>query len=215
MATVRVQKMSDIMGCTPQTIRKWCREGKIPHHTSPAGQLIFTEEDVRQALGEQTNMIPTKPQVWAYYLRSSQGLTSALNNQKTKLETVYPAAKYIIKDRASGLNENRSGLARLFKLAENGDITDIAITTPDRLTRFGYKYLERYFNHLGVTIHHIAQGREQNEYDELMSDFMALIASFAGRYYSQRNKQNSKRLLELAQDQLDGIANASADGNEG
>ena len=203
MVTVRVQKMSDIMGCTPQTIRKWCRDGKIPYHTSPAGQLIFTETDIKQALGEQNNATtPLKPQVWAYYLRSSQGLTNLLNNQKTKLETIYPAPKYIIKDRASGLNENRSGLNRLLKLAENGDITDVAITAQDRLTRFGYKYIERYLNHLGVTIHYISKGREQNEYDELMSDFIALVASFAGRYYSQRNKQNSKRLLELAKEQF-------------
>ena len=204
MTTVRVQKMSDIMGCTPQTIRKWCRDGKIPYHTNPAGQLIFTEADIKQALGEQNNATTTqlKPQVWAYYLRSSQGLTNLLNSQKTKLETIYPAPKYILKDRASGLNENRSGLNRLLKLAENGDITDVAITTQDRLTRFGYKYIERYLNHLGVTIHYISKGREQNEYEELMSDFMALVASFAGRYYSQRNKQNSKRLLELAKEQF-------------
>ena len=203
MATVRVQKMSDIMGCTPQTIRKWCRDGKIPYHTSPAGQLIFTEADIKEALGEQNNATtPLKPQIWVYYLRSSQGLINLLNNQKTKLETIYPAPKYIIKDRASGLNENRSGLNRLLKLAENGDITDVAITTQDRLTRFGYKYIERYLNHLGVTIHYISKGRDQNEYEELMSDFMALVASFAGRYYSQRNKQNSKRLLDLAKERF-------------
>ena len=203
MATVRVQKMSNIMGCTPQTIRKWCRDGKIPYHTNPGGQLIFTEADIKEALGEQNNATtPLKPQNWAYYLRSSQGLTNLLNNQKAKLETIYPAPKYIIKDRASGLNENRSGLNRLLKLAENGDITDVAITTQDRLTRFGYKYIERYLNHLGVTIHYISKGREQNEYEELMSDFMALVTSFAGRYYSQRNKQNSKRLLELAKEQF-------------
>ena len=35
-----------------------------------------------------------------------------------------------------------------------------------------------------------------------MNDFMALVASFAGRYYSQRNKQNSKRLFELAKEQF-------------
>ena len=60
----------------------------------------------------------------------------------------------------------------------------------------------RYLNHLGVTIHYISKGRDQNEYEELMNDFMALVASFAGRYYSQRNKQNSKRLFELAKEQF-------------
>ena len=46
-----------------------------------------------------------------------------------------------ITDIASGLNENRKGLKKLFKLTENQEIDVILITYKDILTRFGFKYL--------------------------------------------------------------------------
>lgn len=197
MAAVRTAKMAQIMGCTPQTIRKWVDTGKIPYHKNPAGQLIFTEDDIKQALGD-SNTTNTNKQTWAYYLRSSQGKTSALNNQEKLLRSQYPQPKYIIKDRASGLNENRKGLNRLITLAKNGEITDIAITNKDRLTRFGYKYLEELFQQNGIKLHYIQTKQTKDAADELMDDFMALIASFSGRFYQQRNKANTKKLLDTA-----------------
>lgn len=197
MAAIRTAKMAELMGCTPQTIRKWVDTGKIPYHKNPAGQLIFTDEDIKQALGD-TEAIAGNEHAWAYYIRSSQGKTSSLNNQEKLLRSQYPQPKYIIKDRASGLNENRKGLKRLITLAKNNDITDIAITNKDRLTRFGYKYLEELFKQNGIKIHYIQTKQTKDAADELMDDFMALIASFSGRFYQQRNKANTRKLLDNA-----------------
>ncbi len=41
-----------------------------------------------------------------------------------------------------GLNENRKGLKQPFKLVEGGRVGKVVITYRDRLTRFGFKYLE-------------------------------------------------------------------------
>ena len=38
--------------------------------------------------------------------------------------------------------------------------------------------------------------------DELMSDFMNLIASFSGKYYRMRSKENQNKLLERAREVL-------------
>lgn len=139
----------------------------------------------------------------AYYARSNQGSNTHLNNQIQTLKQKYePTPDYTIKDKASGLNEHRKGLQKLITLATNHQITDIYITTPDRLTRFGYTYLETLFNKDNVTIHHIEQNKDQTMQDELMSDFMALIASFSGRFYKMRSNDNKKRLLKEAQDRL-------------
>lgn len=197
MASVRTAKMAEIMGCTPQTIRKWVETGKISYHKNPAGQLIFTDDDIKKALGDTSATAPST-EAWAYYVRSSQGRTSALNNQEKLLRSQYPQPKYIIKDRASGLNENRKGLKRLIGLAQTNEITDIAITNKDRLTRFGYKYLEELFKQNGIKIHYIQTKQTKDAADELMDDFMALIASFSGRFYQQRNKANTKKLLDTA-----------------
>lgn len=46
-------------------------------------------------------------------------------------------------DIASGLNEDRSGLFKLFDMVEK---YLVVVEFRDRLTRFGFEYLERYFN---------------------------------------------------------------------
>lgn len=199
--TVRVGEMANIMGVTPQTIRKWADNGQIPSHHTPAGQRIFTPEDIRKALGD--NQQQATSQHWAYYLRSNQSRTTSLQHQQEQLTLAYPEPDYIIQDKASGLNENRKGLNRLMQLAQDGHITDIAITTQDRLTRFGYKYLQKYFETYHITIHILGKPDKKTAEQELMDDFMALTASFSGRFYQQRNKQNMRRLLQTAEQGLD------------
>ena len=199
-SSVRPQRMAEIMGVSYATIRKWAKDRKIPSHTTPGGQLLFTPEDVKEALGEVQE---DREEIWYYYTRSSQGRTSALQHQEELLRSAYPTPRKVIKDRASGLNENRGGLRRLMELARQRKITDIAITTQDRLTRFGYKYLEAYFDAYDVKIHCLNKSERESAEAELMADFMALIASFSGRFYQQRNKQNMKRLVQAASDELD------------
>lgn len=58
-----------------------------------------------------------------------------------------------VTDVASGLSDRRPGLLRLMEMARRGEVTDVAITYRDRLTRFGFGYLERYFSSYGVRIH--------------------------------------------------------------
>ena len=52
----------------------------------------------------------------------------------------------ILTDVASGLNEKRGGLKKLFEYVVNGKVDVVAISYKDRLTRFGFRYLEEFFN---------------------------------------------------------------------
>lgn len=200
MESLRTGAMANLMGVTPQTIRKYAREGQIPHHMTPGGELYFTKEDITKILGEAPK---PKERVWAYYVRSSSGSKSIKESQEEQLRAAYPPPAVVVQDNASGLNENRAGLKRLYKMAEKEQITDIAITNKDRLTRFGFSYLERYFTSKGIEIHVLGKkGDKTNPASELMDDFMALIASFAGRYYRMRSKENQLRLLDGARERL-------------
>lgn len=185
-----VRELSEAMGVTPQTIHKWLKAGKIPSHKTPTGRSFFTDEDYT------TIVQPTRKQSWAHYARSSCGSKTALNNQLSTLEKTYGTPTHTIKDSASGLNENRKGLQKLLDLAKNHEITDIAITSEDRLTRFGYEYLKRYLEDNNVTIHVHGEKSEKAPEQELIDDFMALLASFSGRYYHLRSKENEKKFME-------------------
>ena len=58
----------------------------------------------------------------------------------------------VLKDVASGLNTQRKGLLKLFKLVEGKSVDIVLITYKDRLTRFGFEYIEEFFSTMGVKI---------------------------------------------------------------
>ena len=191
------------IGVTPQTIRNWVNKDMIPSHIAPSGRTFFTDEDVTQIINKKQNI-----RVWAHYARSSCGSKTALQNQLNQLEEKYGTPEYTIKDSASGLNEKRKGLQKILDLARDKKITDIAITTEDRLTRFGYEYLNRYLTENGVNIHILTGTTEKQPEAELIDDFMALLASFSGRYYHLRSNKNEKKFLKDIENQVKDHNNA-------
>ena len=58
---------------------------------------------------------------------------------------------------ASGLSQQRRGLARVLKLAERGGYTKLLIEYPERLAGFGYFYIESHLRYSSVEIIVIAE----------------------------------------------------------
>lgn len=97
-----------------------------------------------------------------------------------------------IKDMGSGINDKRKGFVKLCKLVTEKKINKIVIEHKDRLTRFQYNLIEFFFNSYGVDIE-LTDKKEYTEQEELVNDMMMLIASFSGRLYSARAKENAKK----------------------
>lgn len=202
MSSIRTSELARLLGVTSQTIRKYVRQNKIPHHLSPSGQLFFTKEDVDAIIGDKD--LPTDAKrVWVHYARSSSGNKSIINRQFEKLEEAYGKPDFKIQDSASGINENRKGLNQLLNLVFKKEITDIAVVRQDRLARFGLKYLNRIFSQYGVQVHELAQVDEKSLQDEMMDDFMTIIASFSGRFSQMKSRQAKLALLEKAKNRVD------------
>ena len=197
--SIRTAKMAELLGVTPQTVRKYAKNGDIPHHLSPSGQLFFTDEDVANILGDNSG----KDKVWAHYARSSGGDNNAIDEQFNKLNVYYGAPDFTVSDKASGLNERRQGIQKLIKLAKDGSITDIAATRKDRFTRFGYTYLEELFSSYGVALHYMTEKNTATAQEELTDDFMVLLASFTGRYSQLKSRDAKRALLNKALEEVD------------
>lgn len=203
---LRASEAADYLGISYQTLYTYARQGKIQYTTTPAGQRIYTRQQLNQTRKTQNTDQTThdKPQYLAFYLRDSQGNQDRINRQKQKLIQAYGTPDKTYQDKASGLNENRKGLTRLLNDARAGKINTIAITAKDRLTRFGYSYLERLIDEYGCDIIILDDAKqEKTAYDELIQDFMSLIASFSGKYYKLRGIKHEKMLLELADKRID------------
>jgi IS element ISTsi1 orfA, putative resolvase len=209
-------------GIVPQTIRNYVKQGKLKAIKTANNRYFFEEEEINRferefILNEQNSnsqlskkaaSASLKNESWCFYLRSSEGNKVLLQNQEINLRSHYPEPKFIIKDSASGLNENRSGLRRMINKIKNGEITDVAVTQADRLSRFGNTYLIELFNAYNVKLHvlfddkSLNYGFKRDLQHELMKDFMSLIASFSGRFYRLRSFENKVKLLDEAKNKL-------------
>jgi predicted site-specific integrase-resolvase len=99
----------------------------------------------------------------------------------------------IIKEVGSGLNDRRSQLHRLICMVMSGKVNKVYVTYRDRLTRFGYHYLEAAFRTAGTEIVVVSDiDGERTVQEELVEDMMALIASFSGKLYGLRSGKNKK-----------------------
>ena len=104
----------------------------------------------------------------------------------------------IMKEVGSGLNDRRRKLQELMVMVLDHKVSRVFVTYRDRLTRFGFHYLETIFNHEGVRIIVIRDAaHERSVQEELVEDMMALIAGFSGKLYGLRSGKNRKKLKDV------------------
>jgi putative resolvase len=203
---MRLGEAAKQLNVSTGSVRNYCDNGELKSSRTPHGQRVISQEDLNEyAAKHHITLQHTPPQAnnTAFYIRSSSGDQTLLDTQYKELEQAYGTPTHTYQDKASGLNENRPGLKRLIKDTEAGKIQYIYITYQDRLTRFGYTYLEHIINQAGATITILHTSPKISAEQELMNDFMSLIASFSGKFYRLRGYTQQKQLLTQAEHNID------------
>ena len=77
------------------------------------------------------------------------------------------------------------------------------MTHKDRLARFGVAWLEQLLNAHGVALEVLDDARTKSPHEELLADFMSLVASFSGRLYRLRGHADQRKLLTQAREVID------------
>jgi putative resolvase len=196
---LRVHEVAEQLNVSPHAVRLYVIKGELECSYTPRGQRVFTQEQVDAFKG----ITPKTTKRIAFYARSSSGDPTLIKSQFDALEETYDEPVMRVSDKSSGLNENRPGLWKLVNKAKNDDITHIAVTQKDRLTRFGYRFIEELFKTHGVEILVLGSDKELSLQEELMQDFMNLIASFSGKFYRLRGYEQQRSLLNKAVERLD------------
>jgi len=103
------------------------------------------------------------------------------------------AINKVYKEIASGMNDKR---IQLWKMLDSNP-TLIIIEHKDRLTRFGFKYIEDLLKKQGCEI--LVMNRDKESEEDLLKDFVSIITSFCCRLYGLRRgkKKIKKRKEEL------------------
>lgn len=204
---MRIGAAADYLGMSVVGVRKAAVEGRLAFRWSASGQRLFDRADLDAYLGRPAPDADAVvgERVEALYCRvsGSTGQESSLDNQEQMLrDSAVGAVFRVYKDRGSGLRENRRGLDRLLDDAAAGKFTVVRVVWRDRLARFGVGWIERYLSVCGVSVEALHERGDKSLLEELMDDFMALLASFSGRFYQLRSRQNQQRLLDAASRRL-------------
>jgi predicted site-specific integrase-resolvase len=197
-------KLSDYakqMGVRYETAWRWFRDGKIQGRRIGPHTIIITEgpEELQRAPAQRV----------AIYARvSSAENKSNLDSQAERLVAYCAARGYqvatVVKEVGSGINDARPKLLAL--LVDQG-IGLIVVEHKDRLTRFGFRYLDTLLTNQGRAIEVVNQA--ENGTEDLLADLTAIVYSFCARLYGQRR---AMRTTEAIVRELEAKGNADATG---
>ena len=100
----------------------------------------------------------------------------------------------MVKEIASGVNDSRP---KLLSLLKDTSMTCIVVEHRDRLTRFGFHYLETFLETQGRKIEVVNVA--ENDKEDLIADLVAIVYSFTARLYGQRRakRKTEKIAAEL------------------
>lgn len=200
---LNMRETMDYLNVSKITLQRWDNSGKLKAIRTSGGHRRYKLSDLEKFIGENNDdEKETEDVIAATYARcstSDQKQHGDIDRQSQRLSEYCAKKKYkvehIIKDMGSGINDKRKGFVKLCKLVTEKKINKVVIEHKDRLTRFQYNLIEFFFNSYGVEIE-LTDKKEYTEQEELVNDMMMLIASFSGRLYSARAKENTKKRKE-------------------
>jgi len=110
----------------------------------------------------------------------------------------------VVKEVGSGVNDGRP---KLLALLEEQGISLIVVEHKDRLTRFGFRYLDTLLKTQGRAVEVVNQA--ENGTEDLLADLTAIVYSFCARLYGQRR---AKRKTEVIVCELEAQGDGDATG---
>lgn len=190
-----------ILGVTTQTLHLYDKLGKLKFYRSDGGHRLIKREDLLQFLDKKGMLIDDTIQtkrdvIYARVSSQEQKAKGDLDRQVLYvLEHVHDLQNpLVLKEVGSGLNDHRKQLLQLITMVLNDEVHTVYVTYRDRLTRFGYHYLETVFLAKGVDIVVLQDISQEKSVElELTEDLMMLIASFSGKLYGLRSRKNKKK----------------------
>lgn len=182
---MKLSQYAKQQGISYRTALRWFRAGTIKGYQAPTGTIIVQEDE-----------LPHQVQKVAIYARVSSAEHRAnLERQAERLVQYCEARGYqvtrVVKEIASGVNDSRPKLLALLK---DTSITLLVVEHRDRLTRFGFHYLETLLETQGRSIEVVNIAENDNE--DLLADLVAIVYSFTARLYGQRRaKRKTERIV--------------------
>lgn len=191
---IKASEYAKKMSLHIRTVYRYYHNGKIKGYQDKETGTIF----ILNPFKNKNNEDNLKNKVVLYARVSSSENKTNLESQLERLRLFASAKGYQIvkeiKDIGSGLNDNRSKLNELFE-KELNNFEILLVEHKDRLTRFGFNYIDILLKSHNKKIEVI--NLVDNNKEDLIQDFVPVITSFCARIYSQRiSKRKVEKLIK-------------------
>lgn len=184
MKKIKISEYAAMEGVTVRTVKRRIKAGTLKGHKTATGYWYIPIED--ETVQRYNNTV-------TYARVSSSEDKNNLKSQSQRLQDFCAAKGWKVIDNiqevGSGLNDERK---KLIKILSDPKVTRIVVEHKDRLTRFGFNYIETLWGGEIVVINTV-----QDEEQDLMQDFVSLVTSFCARLYgNRRTKRKTEQLIK-------------------
>ena len=154
---------------------------------------------------KKTNKIKTKPYLGKSYLiedgeddrvvviyarvstsKQKKDLDNQIDYLRKYCVSNGESPSHVFSDIGSGMNDNRKSMSEMIDMVIKGKVKKIVISHKDRLTRFGFGYIETICNKFGTVIEIVNLEDEKSFQDELTEDLIAIVHHFSMKFYGKR-----------------------------
>lgn len=203
MILLRSKDVLNILNVHRVTLNRYVREGKIRVTKLKNGRYEYNDDDVYSFIGRRVEKHGTK--IISYSRVSTQSQKDQLKEQTKRIYDSCISMGITLdeqfEDIGSGMSSDRKNFEKICQMIFHGDVDTLIVENKDRLTRFGFDMLEKFFKYFDTKILVLNDKIENKSYEqELTDDLISVIHYFTMKSYSHRRKLNKLR-KELEQDE--------------
>lgn len=198
-------EVAKMIGVGTRTIQNYCIHGLLSE-TFVNKRRLIPKDSLIDFLKNRNLYFETEPnRKDVIYARVSTHKQKNRGDLERQIQTIArfaitqnPKDLEIISEVGSGLNDTRKGLTKLMRLVQEDKISRIFINYKDRLTRFGFYYLQLICDFHKTEIVIVSTETEDKTIsEELAEDIISIIHSFSGKLYGLRKKVKEEICIEL------------------
>ena len=184
---IKISDYAKRMSLHMRTVYRYFHEGKLEGFQDESTKSIFIKNPFRE--DKPKEKADGLVRVILYARVSLSENRKNLESQMNRLRGYAAAKGYLViqevQEVGSGLNDGRKKLNKILENPTNFDV--LLVEHKDRLTRFGFTYIELLLQNVNKCVEVINEVSSDKE--DLIQDFVSVITSFCARIYGRRRSQ--------------------------
>ena len=189
MRLVSAKEAKEYFHITGATLYQWKAKGKINAKQLSTKKILYDIDSFEEFQPKRKQNV-----IYARVSNTKQADDLSRQIEIVKSYAISNGVKIdrVYKEIASGMNDNRTILNKILK---SSDWDILLVENKDRLTRFGFNYIQTLLETNGKKI--IVVNNADDSKEDLMKDLISVIYSFSARMYGLRRKKSKQEIIDF------------------